>query len=251
MALINHKMEEFVIPAIDIIDGKCVRLSQGDYNRKTIYDVDPLNMAMKLQDAGFKRLHLVDLDGAKKGSVVNMDVLRKIAGNTSFIIDFGGGIKSDADIKKVFENGAHIATIGSVAVTNPAMLQKWLAEYGGSKILVGADVRNEVIAINGWLEQTELSIFDLVEQLIPHGLTQYFCTDISKDGMMSGPSVELYKNLIARFPELHLIGSGGVSSLSDALQLQSIGCAGAIVGKALYQNGTENSQLKMWTTYAG
>src|SRR5690625_3358469 len=199
-----------LIPAIDLIDGKCVRLTQGDYARKKIYNANPLEVAKKFEDAGLTRLHLVDLDGAKAGKVVNQKVLETLAARTRLTIDFGGGIKTDQDIERVFNAGASIATIGSMAVKKPQILYYWIARYGREKILLGADVKNGKIAIHGWMEQTAITIYDFLEENIRHGLKQVFCTDISKDGLLAGPSIELYKHILSRFPQLHFIASGGV-----------------------------------------
>jgi phosphoribosylformimino-5-aminoimidazole carboxamide ribotide isomerase len=225
----------FIIPAIDIIEGKCVRLTQGDYGQKKIYNEHPLEVAKQFEDAGLKRLHLVDLDGAKAGSVKNWKVLETIASRTSLIIDFGGGVKREEDVKIVFNSGAMLATIGSMAVKNEAEFVKWLLTFGADKFLLGADVKDEKIAVNGWLETTDILIYDFIQKYIGHGVQQIFCTDVSKDGKLEGPSVELYKSIISKFAELHLIASGGVSSIKDLEELKEIGCKGAIVGKAIYE----------------
>lgn len=233
-----------IIPAIDIIDGKCVRLTQGDYSQKKIYNENPLEVAMEFEDAGLTRLHLVDLDGAKAGAVKNWKVLETIAAKTSMIIDFGGGIKKEEDVKIVFNSGAKLATIGSIAVKNETEFVKWLLQFGADKFLLGADVKDEKIAVAGWLETTDVWIYDFIEKYINHGVQQLFCTDVSKDGKLEGPSVELYKNIISQFPQLHFIASGGVSSMKDLDELQSIGCSGAIVGKAIYENRITLAELK-------
>ncbi|MDQ3046197.1 MAG: 1-(5-phosphoribosyl)-5-[(5-phosphoribosylamino)methylideneamino]imidazole-4-carboxamide isomerase [Bacteroidota bacterium] len=233
-----------VIPAIDIIGGKCVRLTQGDYSQKTIYNEDPLEEALKFEANGISRLHLVDLDGAKKGSIVNYKVLEKIASKTKLIIDFGGGIKTNDDIQNVYDSGAAIATIGSVAVKDPEIFRSWLNKYGSSKILLGADVKTKMIAINGWLQTTEISVFDFIEENITYGLSTFFCTDIECDGFLKGPSLELYKELLSAFPETSLIASGGVSNLKDLEDLKAAGCSGAIVGKALYEGRINMNDLK-------
>ncbi|MBK9283817.1 MAG: 1-(5-phosphoribosyl)-5-[(5-phosphoribosylamino)methylideneamino]imidazole-4-carboxamide isomerase [Sphingobacteriaceae bacterium] len=224
-----------IIPAIDIIEGKCVRLTQGDYNQKIIYNENPLEVAKRFEDIGLSRLHLVDLDGAKKGEVVNSKVLESIASKTSLVIDFGGGIKTQRDIENVFNSGAQMATIGSLAVKNPFQFQKWIKEFGSDKIMLGADVRDESIAISGWLEKTELNIFDFIQSNKEFGLKQFFCTDVSKDGMLEGPSIELYKKIINKYPDLNFIASGGVSCYQDLVDLKEIGCKGVIVGKAIYE----------------
>ncbi|RTL59100.1 MAG: 1-(5-phosphoribosyl)-5-[(5-phosphoribosylamino)methylideneamino]imidazole-4-carboxamide isomerase [Sphingobacteriales bacterium] len=233
-----------IIPAIDIIDGKCVRLTQGDYSQKKIYNENPLEVAREFEDAGLTRLHLVDLDGAKAGAVKNWKVLETIAAKTSMVIDFGGGIKKEEDVKIVFNSGAALATIGSIAVKNETEFVKWLLQFGANKFLLGADVKDEKIAVAGWLETTDVWIYDFIEKYINHGVQQLFCTDVSKDGKLEGPSIELYKNIISKFPQLHFIASGGVSSMKDLDELESIGCAAAIVGKAIYENRITLTELK-------
>jgi phosphoribosylformimino-5-aminoimidazole carboxamide ribotide isomerase len=233
-----------IIPAIDIIEGKCVRLTQGDYEQKKIYNEHPLEVAKQFEDAGLKRLHLVDLDGAKAGSVKNWKVLETLASKTSLIIDFGGGIKKEEDVKIVFSSGAALATIGSVAVKDENEFVKWLLIFGADKFLLGADVKEEKIAVSGWLEKTDIWIYDFIQKYIEHGVQQIFCTDVSKDGKLEGPSIDLYKNITTKFPELHFIASGGVSLLKDLEELKKIGCKGAIVGKAIYENKISLSDLK-------
>lgn len=235
-----------IIPAIDIIDGKCVRLTQGDYMQKTIYNEQPLEVAKQFEAAGLRRLHLVDLDGAKAGSVQNWKVLESIAANTSLVIDFGGGIKQENDVNIVFNSGAALATIGSLAVKNETLFVQWLNQFGADKFLLGADVKEEKIVIGGWLETTDIWIYDFIEKYIAHGVKQLFCTDVSKDGKLEGPSTTLYQNIINKFPGLHFIASGGVSSIADLNDLQSIGCAGAIVGKAIYENKISVNELKIF-----
>jgi len=224
-----------IIPAIDIIDGKCVRLTQGDYDQKKIYNEHPLEVARQFEAAGLTRLHLVDLDGAKAGSVKNWKVLETIAGKTSLVIDFGGGIKKETDLQIVFDSGAALATIGSLAVKEEEVFVHWLRAYGANKFLLGADVKDEKIAIGGWLETTNIWIYDFIRKYIEHGIQQIFCTDVSKDGKLEGPSLSLYKNIMTEFPALHFIASGGVSTMEDLEELQVIGCKGAIVGKAIYE----------------
>ncbi|MBL7936984.1 MAG: 1-(5-phosphoribosyl)-5-[(5-phosphoribosylamino)methylideneamino]imidazole-4-carboxamide isomerase [Bacteroidia bacterium] len=233
-----------IIPAIDIIDGKCVRLTQGDYSQKTIYNENPLEVALEFESIGITRLHLVDLDGAKLGKVVNYKVLEKIASKTKLSIDFGGGIKTDDDIETVFNYGADLATIGSIAVKNKELFFSWIKKYGAEKIFLGADVKNEKIAIGGWLETTNVSIYDFIEENLNEGIKHLFCTDISKDGLLQGPSIDLYKKMIGKFPELNLTASGGVSQLSDLVELKQIGCSGAIVGKAIYEGRISMNELK-------
>ncbi|HXB39802.1 MAG TPA: 1-(5-phosphoribosyl)-5-[(5-phosphoribosylamino)methylideneamino]imidazole-4-carboxamide isomerase [Bacteroidia bacterium] len=224
-----------IIPAIDIVDGKCVRLTQGDYAQKTIYNENPLEVAKEFEAAGIKRLHLVDLDGAKKGKVINLKVLEVIAGNTQLAIDFGGGIKKEEDLTNVFNAGANFATIGSMAVKEAEIFYSWLKKYGAGKFLLGADVKNEKIAVSGWLETTELSVFDFIKTNMENGVKNIFCTDISKDGLLQGPSMDLYLKIISENPEINLIASGGVSNIKDLKELSQIGCKGAIVGKAIYE----------------
>ena len=232
-----------IIPAIDIIDGKCVRLTQGDYDQKKIYNEHPLEVAKEFEDAGLTRLHLVDLDGAKAGKVVNWKVLENLAGKTSMQIDFGGGIKKEDDLKVVFNSGAQWATVGSIAVKNKEELIKWSLIYGPEKFLLGADVKDEKIAVGGWLETTDTWVFDFIEEYMSKGFNQIFCTDVSKDGLLQGPSTELYKRIIEKFPSLHFIASGGVSSLKDLELLREAGCTGAIVGKAIYENRITLNEL--------
>jgi phosphoribosylformimino-5-aminoimidazole carboxamide ribotide isomerase len=235
-----------IIPAIDIIDGKCVRLTQGDYDQKKIYNEHPLEVAKAFEDAGLQRLHLVDLDGAKAGAVKNWKVLEIIANKTSLIIDFGGGLKKQDDVKIVFESGAAFATVGSIAVKDENEFIKWLSTFGADKFLLGADVKDEKITINGWLEKTDIWIYDFMEKYINHGVQQIFCTDVSKDGKLEGPAIDLYKNIISQFPKLHFIASGGVASVKDLEDLQKAGCKGAIVGKAIYENRIQVSDLKFF-----
>jgi phosphoribosylformimino-5-aminoimidazole carboxamide ribotide isomerase len=235
-----------IIPAIDLIDGKCVRLTQGDYDRKKIYNENPLEVARQFEEAGLRRLHLVDLDGAKAGKLVNLQVLETLASETSMRIDYGGGIKRDEDIDAVFSAGAAIATVGSIAVKEPDTFYRWLGQYGGEKILAGADVRGEHMAVAGWTEETDLSVFDFLSEAAARGLTHAFCTDIARDGLLQGPSVALYQRIIGRFPALHFIASGGVSSGEDLLQLKEAGCAGAIVGKAIYEGRIRISDLVLY-----
>ena len=234
----------FIIPAIDVIDGKAVRLTQGDYSQKKVYNEHPLEVAKQFEDAGLRRLHLVDLDGAKDGRVKNWKVLETLAAKTSLVIDFGGGIKTEKDLQIVFDSGAALATVGSIAVKNEEEFLKWLSRFGAEKFLLGADVKDEKIAIAGWLETTNIWIYDFIEKYLQHGVQQIFCTDVSKDGKLEGPSVDLYKNIVEKFPELHFIASGGVSSMKDLDDLRSIGCKAAIVGKAFYEGRISISELK-------
>ncbi len=236
-----------IIPAIDIIDGKCVRLTEGDYSQKKIYNEHPLEVAKQFEDAGLKRLHLVDLDGAKAGKVRNWKVLETIAGKTSLVIDFGGGIKTEKDVEIVFSSGATLATVGSIAVKDENEFVKWLLQFGPDKFLLGADVKNEKIAISGWQETTDIWIYDFIQKNIEQGVQQIFCTDITKDGRLEGPSTTLYQNIVSKFPALHFIASGGVSSMKDLDTLQAIGCKGAIIGKAIYENKITLPDLKQFS----
>ncbi|MBK7148933.1 MAG: 1-(5-phosphoribosyl)-5-[(5-phosphoribosylamino)methylideneamino]imidazole-4-carboxamide isomerase [Bacteroidetes bacterium] len=224
-----------VIPAIDIIDGKCVRLSQGDYALKTVYHQEPLEVAKQWEAAGITHLHLVDLDGAKASHIVNHAVLKAIASQTKLEVDFGGGIKSDEDIQIAFESGAAKITAGSIAVTSRETVLRWMNHYGASKIILGADVRNELIAIHGWQKESNLSLFDFLNDYTAAGIQYVICTDISKDGMLQGSSVGLYQKILQQFPGLHLIASGGVSSMAELQHLADCGLYGAIVGKAIYE----------------
>jgi phosphoribosylformimino-5-aminoimidazole carboxamide ribotide isomerase len=224
-----------IIPAIDIIEGKCVRLTQGDYAQKKIYNEHPLEVAAMFEDAGLRRLHLVDLDGAKAGSVRNWKVLESIAAKTRLIVDFGGGIKTAKDLEIVFNSGAALATVGSVAVKDAELFVDWLHEYGAERFLLGADVRNEKIAVAGWLETTDRWIYDFIEEWLEKGIRQLFCTDVSKDGLLQGPALDLYRTILERFPALSFIASGGVGAIRDVYKLDEIGCKGVIIGKAIYE----------------
>ncbi|WEK35126.1 MAG: 1-(5-phosphoribosyl)-5-[(5-phosphoribosylamino)methylideneamino]imidazole-4-carboxamide isomerase [Candidatus Pseudobacter hemicellulosilyticus] len=238
-----------IIPAIDIIDGKCVRLTQGDYSQQTIYNENPLEVAKEFEDAGLRRLHLVDLDGAKAGAVKNWKVLEAIAGKTGMVIDFGGGIKTAKDVDIVLNSGAALATVGSIAVKDADLFTSWLQEYGADKFLLGADVKDEKIAVGGWLETTDLWIYDFLQQYIDKGVQQVFCTDVSKDGLLQGPSLDLYKNILGKFPALHFIASGGVSNMADVEALAEIGCKGVIIGKAIYEGRISLKELVNQRTF--
>ena len=232
-----------IIPAIDVIDGKCVRLAQGDFARKTIYNENPLEVAKTFETAGLQRLHIVDLDGAKNGKVVNLSVLETIANNTNLTIDFGGGIKTDDSIQAVFDAGAAMASIGSVAVKDAEKFFAWLEKYGGEKILLGADVNDEKLAINGWQTATEIEILPFLLEYYAKGVVQSFVTDISKDGLLQGSSNTLYAKILQSVPDLKLIASGGVSDIEDVDELEKIGCAGVIIGKAIYEGKINLNQL--------
>ena len=231
-----------IIPAIDIIDGKCVRLTKGDYATKKIYNENPIDVAKEFAANGIKYLHLVDLDGAKSNQIVNYNVLEKIVSETNLLVDFGGGLKSDQDLKIAFESGANQITGGSIAVKNEALFTSWLEKYGTGKIILGADCLNRKIATNGWLEDSELDVRAFIESYQLKGIQSVICTDISKDGMLEGPSIELYKELLT-LSNLKLIASGGVSNIDDLIQLKEIGCEGAIVGKAIYEGNITLKQI--------
>jgi phosphoribosylformimino-5-aminoimidazole carboxamide ribotide isomerase len=233
-----------IIPAIDIIDGKCVRLSEGDFNRKKIYNSNPVEVAKSFEDAGLQYLHLVDLDGAVQGKPVNLKVLEKIAASTDLKIDCGGGIKTDEDVKSVFDAGAAQITAGSIAVSNPLRVASWLSEYGAEKILLGADVKGELIAVNAWKISSNRKIYGFLEEYLQRGIEYCICTDIAKDGLLVGPSFDLYSDILEKFPKLKLIASGGVSSLQDLMKLQESGCFAVIIGKALYEQKITLNQLK-------
>jgi len=224
-----------IIPAIDIIDGKCVRLTHGDFSQKKVYNENPLEVAKEFEDAGIRRLHLVDLDGAKAGVVKNWKVLESIAGRTSLVIDFGGGVKTEKDVRIVLDSGAVFVTVGSIAVKDEPLFSSWLNAIGAEKFLLGADVKDEKITVSGWLEQTDIWIYDFIEKYQAKGITRIFCTDVSKDGAMEGPSLDLYKNIVEKFPALHFIASGGVSDIDDVYALEEAGCSGVIIGKAIYE----------------
>ena len=224
-----------IIPAIDIINGKCVRLTKGDYAQQKVYNENPVEVAKQFAGAGFKRLHIVDLDGAKAGVIMNMAVLENIAASVDMVIDFGGGVKKITDVEDILNAGASMVTIGSLAVKHPEVLEEWLMEFGADKFLIGADVLNENVKISGWLQDGGINIFDFVGKMISLGATNIFCTDISKDGMMQGPSIELYKKIMEQHPEINLTASGGVSNIDDVKRLKKIGCSGVIIGKAIYE----------------
>jgi len=224
-----------IIPAIDLIEGKCVRLSQGDYDRKTTYNENPLEVAKAFEDHGVRRLHLVDLDGAKAQHIVNHRVLENIATHTSLVIDFGGGLKTDDDLRIAFECGAKMITGGSIAVKSPEIFESWIHQFGAEKIILGADVKNEKIAVTGWTEDTGLSLLPFLKDYAGKGIQKVICTDISKDGMLQGPSTELYKKILTAFPDMYLVASGGVGSVADLEVLDQAGLPAVIFGKALYE----------------
>jgi phosphoribosylformimino-5-aminoimidazole carboxamide ribotide isomerase len=235
-----------IIPAIDLIDGACVRLTKGDYNTKQIYEKDPLVMAKRFEDAGIRRLHLVDLDGAKAGKVINLKVLENLCSNTSLEIDFGGGIKTETDLKHVLGAGAKWITIGSLAVKDVETMKDWIIRYGSEMFILGADVRDGYLAISGWLENSSLHWKTFIENYIACGVRQFLCTDIAKDGMLSGPSVDLYNEIMETFPDIYLIASGGVSSKHDLIALNEAKIPAVVLGKAIYEGKitlTEISEL--------
>ena len=233
-----------IIPAIDIINGECVRLSKGDYNKKTVYSKNVLDVAKNFEDNGIQFLHLVDLDGAKENRIINYKTLELISSKTSLAIDFGGGLKSEEDIKIAFQSGAKQVTLGSIAVKNPELFLETLEKYGKEKIILGADARKEKIAVSGWLEESQTNIYDFIKEKTEDGIQYVISTDIDKDGMLEGPSFDLYEKIIAENPNIKLIASGGITSTNDLVQLKSLGCEGAIIGKALYENRITFNDLK-------
>lgn len=233
-----------LIPAIDIIEGKCVRLTQGDYSTVKVYNENPLEVARQFEGNGLNRLHLVDLDGAKAGKVKNWKVLESIASHTALQLDFGGGIKTAEDVDIVMGSGAQWATVGSIAVKDEQLFVEWLSRYGAEKFMLGADVKDEKITVGGWLETTDISIYDFIKKYTAYGVTQMFCTDVSKDGLLQGPSIELYRKIMETFPSLYFIASGGVSTMQDLHELAAIGCTGAIIGKAIYEQRISLQELK-------
>lgn len=233
-----------IIPAIDLIDGKCVRLSKGDYNTKIVYNEDPLEVAKSFEAHGIQYLHLVDLDGAKSHKIINHKILEKIATQTSLKVDFGGGLKADSDLKIAFESGASQVTGGSIAVKNPTLFKEWITKYGAHKIILGADANNEKVAISGWLEDSNEDLVPFIQNYQLFGIQYVICTDIAKDGMLEGPSFELYKKIISSSPAIKLIASGGISAFADLPKLAALGCEGAIIGKAIYENRITLKQLE-------
>ncbi|WP_421919671.1 1-(5-phosphoribosyl)-5-[(5-phosphoribosylamino)methylideneamino]imidazole-4-carboxamide isomerase [Marinifilum sp.] len=232
-----------IIPAIDTINGKCVRLTKGDYSTEKVYCEDPLEMALKFEKLGITRLHLVDLEGAKSGHICNANVLKRVAKGTKLKIDFGGGVKSNEDIELAFNSGANQVTGGSIAVSNPDLMNNWLDKYGADKIILGADVRNKMVSISGWQKDSDYHLFKFLEKYQNKGVKSVICTDISKDGMLQGPAVELYQGIMREFPELELIASGGVSKIEDVRILNEIGCWGVIIGKAIYEERIDLNEL--------
>jgi phosphoribosylformimino-5-aminoimidazole carboxamide ribotide isomerase len=237
-----------IIPAMDLIGGKCVRLTQGDFSQKTVYSEDPLETARRFEDAGLRRLHMVDLDGARTGAPANLDVLEKVASGTKLTIDFSGGLKTARDVAAVFDTGAAIATVGSVAVRQPELFLSWVDKFGSDKILLGADARDGKVAIDGWQTETTTPVVAFLKDFATRGVTNAFVTDIASDGAMKGPAFGLYRQVIAAIAEIDLIASGGVTSVTDIDELHRIGCSGVIVGKALYE---QNINLEDLAKYAG
>lgn len=237
-----------IIPAIDIIDGKCVRLTQGDYATKKEYSANPLNVARDFEEAGIKRLHLVDLDGAKAKRIINWKVLESIAQNTSLSVDFGGGVQSDRDIQTAFDCGAAQVTGGSIAIKDPELFENWIFQYGSERIILGADVKNKKIAIGGWEETTAVEVFGFVKKYYDQGIRYVICTDVAKDGLLQGPSVALYKEMMEEIPGIKLIASGGVSGTEDLKTLKESGVYGAILGKAFYEGRISLKELAAFVT---
>ena len=235
-----------IIPAIDLIDGKCVRLQQGDYNKKTEYSSDPLEVAQKFQDHGVSKLHLVDLDGAKSGRIINYKVLESLASKTNLDIDFGGGLKSDEDLHIAFDSGAKQITGGSIAVKNPEVFESWITSYGSNKIILGADAKDEKIAVTGWLESTDEYIYDFIQGYQEKGIKYCISTDISKDGMLLGPSKELYAKMQSENKDLHIIASGGIRNLDDIKELDEMNLYGVIFGKAFYEGHITLKELEAY-----
>ncbi|MDG5491622.1 1-(5-phosphoribosyl)-5-[(5-phosphoribosylamino)methylideneamino]imidazole-4-carboxamide isomerase [Psychroserpens sp. SPM9] len=236
-----------IIPAIDIIDGKCVRLTQGDYNTKTIYNENPIEVAKEFEGAGIQYLHLVDLDGAKAQHIVNYKVLEQITSKTNLKIDFGGGLKSDEDLHIAFNSGAKQITGGSIAVKNPNVFEGWISKYGGTKIILGADCNDEKIAVSGWQEASNINIIPFIKSYELKGVNYVICTDIAKDGMLEGPSFDLYKRILSETKHIKLIASGGVTSINDLNVLEDLGCEAAIIGKALYEGHISLRDLETYS----
>jgi phosphoribosylformimino-5-aminoimidazole carboxamide ribotide isomerase len=235
-----------IIPAIDIIDGKCVRLSQGDYAQKTVYNENPLEIAKMFEAAGLTRLHLVDLDGAKAHHIVNQKVLERIATHTKLVIDFGGGLKSDKDLELAFDSGASMVTGGSIAVKSPEVFLRWIEKYGAEKIILGADAKNEMIAVAGWQESTGTDIFEFINHWHSKGIHKIISTDISRDGMLQGAATDLYIKILTSVPDAYLIASGGVSSMADILELQNAGIPAVITGKAIYEGRITMKEIELF-----
>ncbi len=236
-----------IIPSFDLMDGRLVRLHQGDFDQKTEYPADPLELARELEEAGIRRLHMVDLDGARSGKPANLHILEQLAARTHLEIDYGGGLRSIPNLRQVWDAGAAMFSVGSVAVKAPDEFRAWVERFGPDRFLVGADVRDRMIAVHGWVEQTSLGLFEFLERLRKLGIRQVSVTDIARDGSLGGPGLELYRDILTKFPDLQLVASGGVSSVADLEDLQAIGCAGAIVGKAFFEG---KISLKYFRVYA-
>jgi phosphoribosylformimino-5-aminoimidazole carboxamide ribotide isomerase len=236
-----------IIPAIDVIDGKCIRLTHGDFSQKTVYADDPTEVAKRFAGLGIRRLHMVDLDGARNGRPMNLSVLERVASNTALLVDFGGGIKSDTDLEAVFNAGASVVNIGSIAVRDPQRFYGWLERYGADRVLLGADAKDGKVSIDGWATATEIDVLEMLRQRVSNGVKRAFVTDIGRDGAMKGPAIDLYKQIVATVPQLELIASGGVSSTDDVNALGKIGCSAVIVGKAIYEGKITEEEL---TAYA-
>ena len=235
-----------LIPAIDIINGQCVRLTKGDYDQKTVYHDSPADVAREFEEIGFQRLHIVDLDGAKSKHIVNCSVLRRITTETHLVVDFGGGIKTDEDIEKAFDNGAAMVTIGSIAVTQPELFMGWMEKYGSERLILGADVRNGKISINGWKEDSTEDLLPFLRKYIDAGVKNVLCTEISKDGTLQGPAIELYQRVMETYPDIHLIASGGVSCIDDIKALDKAGIPAVVFGKAIYEGKINLKELWDW-----
>ena len=235
-----------LIPAIDIINGQCVRLTKGDYDQKTVYHDSPADVAREFEEIGFQRLHIVDLDGAKSKHIVNCSVLRRVTTETHFVVDFGGGIKTDEDIEKAFDNGAAMVTIGSIAVTQPELFMGWMEKYGSERLILGADVRNGKISINGWKEDSTEDLLPFLRKYIDAGVKNVLCTEISKDGTLQGPAIELYQRVMEAYPDIHLIASGGVSCIDDIKALDKAGIPAVVFGKAIYEGKINLKELWDW-----
>ena len=232
-----------LIPAIDIINGQCVRLTKGDYNQKTVYHDSPAEVAQSFAQIGFQRLHVVDLDGAKSKHIVNVEALQAITSHTKLTVDFGGGIKTDADIEQAFNHGASMVTVGSIAVTQPSLFISWMKKYGADCLILGADVRNGKISINGWKEYSEEDLLPFLKKYVDAGVHNVLCTEISKDGTLQGPAIDLYKEVMSAYPDLHLIASGGVSSIDDIKALDAAGIPAVVFGKAIYEGRIDLNEL--------
>ena len=232
-----------LIPAIDIINGQCVRLTKGDYNQKTVYHDSPAEVAQSFAQIGFQRLHVVDLDGAKSKHIVNVEALQAITSHTKLTVDFGGGIMTDADIEQAFNHGASMVTVGSIAVTQPSLFISWMKKYGAERLILGADVRNGKISINGWKEDSEEDLLPFLKKYVDAGVHNVLCTEISKDGTLQGPAIDLYKEVMSAYPDLHLIASGGVSSIDDIKALDAAGIPAVVFGKAIYEGRIDLNEL--------